>query len=211
MMLMDFFRKIQNIMDISKPKEDIPQKDLNDTIENDVQDKVENDKQEEIDKQEEVKYVHEFGKCVLLEYNSTEGEVKGCTGDELIPNYSVAAHNIPVGTRIYIPSLKGIVNKDGVFEVMDTGGHCFDFDIFLSEDNIGKVARRYEDVYVLEWGKGKITSSYTYIIEYYLKKGILDKYHKAWEYYKDKGKLIKFFKFQDEDKDLKNKEYYKNI
>lgn len=148
-MLMDFFRKIQNVMDISKPKESVPQKDINNIIENDEQVK------EEVDKQE-VEYVHEFGKCVLLEYNSTEGEVKGCTGDELIPNYSVASHNIPVGTKIYIPSLVGKINKNGIFEVMDTGGHCFDFDIFLSEDNIGKVARKYEDVYVLEWGKVRL-------------------------------------------------------
>lgn len=201
-MLMDFFRKIQNIMDISKPKEDIPQKDLNDTIENDVQDKVENDKQEEIDKQEEVKYVHEFGKCVLLEYNSTEGEVKGCTGDELIPNYSVAAHNIPVGTRIYIPSLKGKINKNGIFEVMDSGGCSFDFDMYLGNDNIGKIGNSYEDVFVLEWGNGKMTSSYTYIIDVFKKQGRFDKYLNSWNDYKTKGKLVKFFKFNDEDKEL---------
>ncbi|MDY4127660.1 hypothetical protein [Peptostreptococcus porci] len=194
-MLLDFFNKIRDVMDISKQKENILQEDLNNIIENN--EKV----NEEIDKSEEVKYVHSFGKCVLKEYSEEDGNI-GCDGDILVSNYSVASHNIPCGTKIYIPSLVGKINKNGIFEVMDSGGCSFDFDIYLGNDNIGKIGNSYEDVYVLEWGNGKLTSSYTYIIDVFKKQERFDKYLNSWNDYKSKGKLIKFFKFNDEDKEL---------
>ena len=74
-------------------------------------------------------YVLDLGNCVITQYYTADGSVsKGCTGKELTPNRSCASHNIPVGTKIYIEDLKGVINDDGIFIVEDTGGHGFDFD-----------------------------------------------------------------------------------
>lgn len=63
-----------------------------------------------------------------------------------------------------------------------------------------------------------MTVSYTHIIEYYLKLQAQDgfnriaRYHDAWEMYKSMGgKLINFFKFNEEDKNIKNKEWYSKL
>lgn len=157
------------------------------------------------------KYVHKFDHAVVTEYyvedNCGTKTKTGSMGTTLKENYSCASHNMPCGTKIYIPSLKGIINKDGIFEVEDTGGMSFDFDIFISADKKGKVGKKNRDVYVLSWGNKKMTCSYTYIINYYKKQGKFERYRKSWELYlKMGGKVIDFFKFNDEDKKLnKNK------
>lgn len=116
-----------------------------------------------------------------------------------------------MGTKIYIEELKGVVNDDGVFIVEDTGGHGFDFDIFTSNENTKKIGNIYKNVKVLKWGTGKVTSSYTYIIEYFIKQNRLNNYKDIWNNYKDKGRLINFFMFNEEDKNIKNKSWYKDI
>ena len=167
------------------------------------------------------KYVEDLGKCVISNYYKDDelgSTSKGCSGIKLIPNYHCASHNLPCGTKIYIEELKGVVNKDGIFEVQDTGGHGFDFDLYVSKDKSSKVGKRAMNVKVISWGKDKMTTSYTYIIEYYMKKDKKDgknriqRYHKAWESYLSLGgKLINFYKFNSEDKDIKNKSWYKSI
>lgn len=156
--------------------------------------------------QKKIEYVHEFKGAVVTEYyvgdNCASTRI-GCMGTELKENYSCASHNIPCGTLIYIPSLKGIINKDGIFEVEDTGGMSFDFDIFISSDLKGRIGKVKRDVYVIKWGNKKMTTSYTYIINYFKKQGTFEKYRKSWELYlKLGGQLINFFKFNDEDKNL---------
>ena len=202
-MLLDFFNKIKTTLDLNTYKK------TNSTINNkpntqckDKINKVEEEVKKEEVKVEKTKYVTEFKSCVLTEYSVNEGGNKGCTGETLIPNYSVASHNIPAGTIVYIPSLKGVVNKDGLFKVMDTGGHCFDFDVCLSEDKKGKIGRKLADVYIVEWGKGKVLPSYTFAINLLTKRGTINKYQKAWENYQKQGKLFKFYQFNDEDKNL---------
>ena len=167
------------------------------------------------------KYIHDFGNCVITNYYTNDelgSGANGCTGKPLTPNRSCASHNLPVGTKIYIEALKGVVNDDGIFIVEDTGGYCFDFDIFVSKDKSSKVGKKSLNVKVLEWGTGKMTASYTHIIEYYLKLQAQDgfnriaRYHDAWEMYKSMGgKLINFFKFNEEDKNIKNKEWYSKL
>jgi len=215
-MLMNLFRNIQKIMDISEVINKQPIKvEVVDKVEEAITNKnntVEKVEVEEVAEHEEniidnKSYVYSFKKCVLSEYNANDGSI-GCGGDKLKEDYSVASHNMPLGTKIYIPSLKDKINKDGIFEVMDTGGHAFDFDMYLSNENIGKIGKSLNDVYILEWGNGKMTVSYTYIIKYYISKGILSKYNKAWEMYKKDGKLIKFFKFNNEDEGIENRDYY---
>ena len=84
---------------------------------------------------------------------------------------------------------------------------AFDFDMFISNSKRGKVGKQNREVYVLSWGNKKMTTSYTYIINYFKKNGRFEGYRKAWEMYlKMGGQLIDFFKFNDEDKKLdKNK------
>ena len=156
---------------------------------------------------EDFTYVHKFEQAVCTEYYVMDGASQtGCMGTKLKKNYSVASHNMPCGTKLYIPALKGIVNKDGLFEVEDTGGMSFDFDIFTGGNSIGKVGKRNCDVYVLEWGNKKMTTSYTYIINYFKNKRIFERYRKSWELYlKMGGKVIDFWKFNDEDKKLNKK------
>ena len=154
----------------------------------------------------------DLGNCVITQYYTADGSAsKGCTGKELTPNRSCASHNIPVGTKIYIEDLKGVVNNDGIFIVEDTGGHGFDFDIFTSNENAKKIGNIYKNVKVLSWGTGKLTCSYTYIIEHFIKQGRINNYKKIWSNYKDKGRLINFWKFNDEDKNIKQKSWYNEI
>ena len=74
------------------------------------------------------------------------------------------------------------------------------------------------DVKVISWGKDKMTSSYTYIIEYYMKldkkdgKNRIKRYHAAWKSYLSLGgKLINFYKFNSEDKNIKSKPWFKDL
>lgn len=166
-------------------------------------------------------FVHDFGNCVITNYyaNDELGSTStGCTGKTLTPNRSCASHNLPCGTKVYIEELKGIVNDDGIFIVEDTGGHGFDFDIFVSKNKSSLVGKKSMNVKVISWGNDKLTSSYTYIIEYYLKldakdgKGRIKRYHDAWSLYNSMGgKLINFFKFNNEDQSIKNKSWYNSI
>lgn len=156
---------------------------------------------------DKISHVHKFDHAVVTEYyvgdNCGTKTKTGCMGTTLKENYSCASHNMPCGTKIYIPSLKGVINKDGIFEVQDTGGMAFDFDIFISRDKIGKVGKKNREVYVLSWGNKKMTTSYTYIINYFKKRNEFEKYRKAWDMYlKMNGQLIDFFKFNSEDKKL---------
>ena len=153
-------------------------------------------------------YIHKFDHAVCTEYYEAEGSSKiGCMGTPLTENYSIASHNMPCGTKVYIPSLKGVVNSTGIFEVEDTGGMSFDFDIFTGGSSVGKVGKKNREVYVLEWGNKKMTCSYTYIINYFKDAGRFETYRKSWELYLEMGgQVIDFYQFNDEDKKLnKNK------
>jgi 3D (Asp-Asp-Asp) domain-containing protein len=132
------------------------------------------------------------------------GDGSSASGMPLVNGSVCASHNLPYGTKIYIPSLKDLPGK-GIVTVVDTGGPLFDFDIY-SSSSLGKEAR---DAYVLEWGTGKISWSYTEAIDFYVKKGTWNTYTSAWNMYKNMGgKLIGFLKFSDKDQDIKNHPQY---
>lgn len=95
-----------------------------------------------------------------------------------------AAHGMPAGTKIYIPALKGKVNNTGIFEVLDTGGPFFDFDINTTYP-IGKVLL---DVYILSWGRGKKLQSFAAAIAEQQKLGQWDRYSQAYYNWKSKFK-----------------------
>lgn len=142
-----------------------------------------------------------FNKAVITQY---AGDEVGSYG-KLVYDQHCASHNLPYGTLIYIPMFKGLINSTGLFTVMDTGGHGMDFDIYTKKD-IGKINA---DVYVVSWGKGPIAWSYTEAINYYLGRGIVERFNSAWALYnKMGGCLINFWKFKQDDKTIKSKSWY---
>lgn len=154
-------------------------------------------------------YEYDFGECVTTCYGKWDGcSDVGCSGVKLKENYHCASHNLPCGTKIYIPDFKGVINKDGIFEVQDTGGMCFDFDLYVSKDKASKVGWSTHKVYVVSWGKGKMCCSYTHICKYLVNANRFKNYLSAWEKYKKVGKLIKFYKFNSEDKDITKQSWY---
>ena len=76
---------------------------------------------------------------------------------------------------------------------------------------IVEFSKNNKNVKVLSWGNEKLTCSYTYIIEHLIKQKRIDNYKKIWSNYKDKGRLINFWKFNDEDKNIKQKSWYNEI
>ena len=117
-----------------------------------------------------------------------------------------ASHNLPYGTQIYVPALaqKGI--GDGIFTVVDTGGHFFDFDIHAPKSIVDPLGKINADVYVLRFGTGTskdagVAVSYTWQARDYKKRGQWPKLVSAWNtYQKMNGKLIHFHQFNQEDK-----------
>lgn len=138
--------------------------------------------------------------------------------------HTVAANNIPYGTKLYVPQFDGykIVNDngdieilDGIFITNDCGVGCFDLDVFMGRNsnqclnNMKNPMRG--DIYVLEWGAGygsawSFTASYKWAYEYW---GSLSRFKTAFNnYIVDDGTLINFTKFKTDDKDIRNSTYW---
>lgn len=117
-----------------------------------------------------------------------------------------ASHNLPYGTQVYIPDLAKMGVGDGIYTVVDTGGHFFDFDIHAPKEYVSKIGKANHDVYVIRFGTGTtkdagVAASYTYIANYYKKNGSWPKLVSAWnKYQKMNGKLIHFHQFCQDDK-----------
>ena len=135
---------------------------------------------------------------------SYTGSGAGASGLGCEYNKTCASHNMPYGTKIYIPQLADKLGGDGILTVTDTGGPTFDFDIYTTKA-IGKVNA---DVYVLSWGDKKIAPSYTWALNFY-SDSQWDSLKSAWNKYKSmNGKLMTFLKFSTEDANLKNHKRY---
>ena len=147
-----------------------------------------------------IKYVAKLGKARCTEYGPWDGSgTKTASGKSWtqVVNRGAASHNLPYGTKVYIPRLKGKVNNDGIFEVVDTGGHCFDFDIATSR-SFGVTG--FYEAYVISYGSGSIAASFTKMYNYLQSHGGASKYNAAFrDYMKYGGCLIKFDKFNSED------------
>ena len=112
-----------------------------------------------------------------------------------IANRVCGSHNLPYGTVIYIPELKGVVNPDGIFTVRDNGKHAFDFSIATSK--VFNITDFYT-VYVLSYGTGAVTESFTETKRRVDPDAV--KYAAAWrEYMKFGGCLVHFGKFNNQD------------
>ena len=146
-------------------------------------------------------YVAKIPQAVVTAYTDLGA---GSSGQGCVYNSTCASHNLPYGTKIYVPYLNGKAGG-GVYTITDTGGPLFDFDICTASWE----GKQNMDVYILEWGTGKAAGSYTYFINYYLERNRWQTYIKAWNTYKNmNGKLMHYTKFNQDDVDLKSHPHY---
>jgi 3D (Asp-Asp-Asp) domain-containing protein len=139
-------------------------------------------------------YVAKIPQAVITAY---QGDGQGANGP-LVYNAHCASHNMPYGTKIYIPDLAGQAGN-GIFTVQDTGGCFFDFDIYTTTWG----GKKNMDAYVLEWGSGKVAASYTWAMDLYNSRGTWNSLKSAWNTYKNmNGKLVNFLKYNQEDANI---------
>lgn len=168
-------------------------------------------------------YVYRLHGARCTCYAAAESNTIGASGLGTHMGKTVASLNIPYGTKIYIPGLKGQtwtnangtkVTLDGVFTVTDTGVGMFDFDIVAGSTASActsnyKNPGRYE-VYVLEWGTStKSTWSYTDSYAWAYKAGTLTKYKAAFKnYISNGGVLMNCLKFYNDDANIRSSTYW---
>lgn len=136
-------------------------------------------------------------------------------GGNLIVGKSCGAHNLPYNTKLYIPSTKKY-NGDGIWYVKDTGGYTTDFDLLISKSASEAVKMMGSpldtDVYILEYGDGKMSWSFTEAIEWCNGYYGVGYFHKSWTYYmKYGGCTINIWKFKDHDKTIKSQPWYDKL
>lgn len=168
-------------------------------------------------------YIYKLHDARCTCYAAAESNTIGASGLGTHMGKTVASLNIPYGTKIYIPGLKGQtwtnangtkVTLDGVFTVTDTGVGMFDFDIVAGSTASActsnyKNPGRYE-IYVLEWGTStKSTWSYTDSYAWAYKAGTLTKYKAAFKnYISNGGVLINLLKFYNDDANIRSSTYW---
>lgn len=167
------------------------------------------------------KYVYKLKQCKITAYGGDSGSACNIP---LNLGKTCGSFNLPYGTKIYIPSLKGkritdgngkTVTCDGIFTVNDTGVGGTDFDLYMSTksdtnaENIFGNTRR-EDVYILSYGSGYgYAWSYTKSYEWAYKNGTLSAYKVAFkDYIKYGGTLINFLKFKNDDANIRSSTYW---
>lgn len=150
------------------------------------------------------------GRCTAYGTPSPVG-----AGGNLIVGKSCGAHNLPYNTKLYIPSTKKY-NGDGIWYVKDTGGYTTDFDLLISKSASEAVKMMVSpldtDVYILEYGDGKMSWSFTEAIEWCNGYYGVGYFHKSWTYYmKYGGCTINIWKFKDHDKYIKSQPWYNKL
>lgn len=160
------------------------------------------------------KFVYKFTKARCTAYGDSSSTG---AGGKLTIGKSCGAHNLPYSTKLFIPSTVGkFGNKDGIWEVKDTGGYTTDFDLLIakSDSQAEKLLGNplVTDVYVLEWGNGKTAWSFTEAIEWCNKYYGVGAFHTSWKtYMKYGGCTINFWRFKDHDKTIKSKSWYDKL
>lgn len=167
------------------------------------------------------KYVYKLKQCKITAYGGDSGSACNIP---LNLGRTCGSFNLPYGTKVYIPSLKGksitdgngkTVTCDGIFTVNDTGVGGTDFDLYMStksdtnaESVFGNTRR--EDVYILSYGSGYgYAWSYTKSYEWAYKNGTLSAYKVAFkDYIKYGGTLINFLKFKNDDANIRSSTYW---
>jgi len=161
------------------------------------------------------KYIYRFEKARCTSYGGDSGSASGLG---LKVAKTVGAHNMPYGTKLYIPYLKGkFGNTDGIVTVTDTGGYTTDFDIFLDKSSDNEAEKkwgnpRFLDVYVISWGTKRVAWSFTEAVKFCKGYYGLSTFHKSWtEYIKYQGCTINLWKFKEDDKTFKENSWYKDL
>lgn len=167
------------------------------------------------------KYVYKLKTCKITAYGGDSGSACNIP---LNLGKTCGSFNLPFGTKIYIPSLKGksitdgngkTVTCDGIFTVNDTGVGGTDFDLYMStksdtnaESVFGNTRR--EDVYILSYGSGYgYAWSYTQSYKWAYDNGTLSAYKVAFkDYIKYGGTLINFLKFKNDDANIRSSTYW---
>ena len=153
-----------------------------------------------------VSYVMALKGSKCTQYKEGEGGYKDALGNRLDSSKcnTVASHNLPYGTKVYIPAFKNkqSVNPSCIFTVTDTGNAGFDFDICCSPSVWSDSTRL--DVYVTEWGTGKVSSSHTYAYKNF------PVYESMWkDYVKNGGTTYKVTKFNSDDANITQQDFWK--
>jgi phage minor structural protein len=168
-------------------------------------------------------YIYRLHDARCTCYSASESNSSGRSGLGTHMGKTVASQNIPYGTKIYIPALKGQtwtnangtkVTLDGVFTVTDSGIACFDFDIVAGStssacySNYANPARF--EVYILEWGTSSIQNySFTDTWRIAYNGGRLTKYKTAFKnYISNGGVLINLLKFYNDDANIRSSTYW---
>jgi phage minor structural protein len=168
-------------------------------------------------------YVYKLHDARCTCYAATESNSSGRSGLGTHMGKTVAAQNIPYGTKIYIPGLKGQtwtnangtkVTLDGIFTVTDSGIAMFDFDIVAGStsnacySNYANPARF--EVYILEWGTSSIQNySFTDTWRIAYNGGRLTRYKAAFKnYISNGGVLINLLKFYNDDANIRSSTYW---
>lgn len=168
-------------------------------------------------------YIYRLHDARCTCYAAAESNTIGASGLGTHMGKTVASLNIPYGTKIYIPGLKGQtwtnangtkVTLDGVFTVTDTGVGMFDFDIVAGSTSSACYSNysnptRFE-VYILQWGTStKQTWSYTDSYKWAYNYGTLTKYKTAFKnYISNGGVLINLLKFYNDDANIRSSTYW---
>lgn len=167
------------------------------------------------------KYIYKLKTCKITAYGGDSGSACNIP---LNLGKTCGSFNLPYGTKVYIPSMKGYtftdgngktVTCDGIFTVNDTGVGGTDFDLYMSTksdtnaENIFGNTRR-EDVYILSYGSGYgYAWSYTQSYEWAYNHGGLTPYKTAFkDYIKYGGTLINFLKFKSNDANIRSSKYW---
>ena len=167
------------------------------------------------------KYVYKLKSCKITAYGGDSGSACNIP---LNLGRTCGSFNLPYGTKVYIPSLKGksitdgngkTVICNGIFTVNDTGVGGTDFDLYMStksdtnaESVFGNTRR--EDVYILSYGSGYgYAWSYTQSYKWAYNNGTLSAYKVAFkDYIKYGGTLINFLKFKNDDANIRSSTYW---
>lgn len=168
-------------------------------------------------------YVYRLHDARCTCYAAAESNSSGRSGLGTHMGKTVAAQNIPYGTKIYIPGLKGQtwtnangtkVTLDGVFTVTDSGIAMFDFDIVAGSTSSACYSNysnptRFE-VYILQWGTSSIQNySFTDTWRIAYNGGRLTRYKAAFKnYISNGGVLINMLKFYNDDANIRSSTYW---
>lgn len=153
-----------------------------------------------------VKYIMALKGSKCTQYKEGEGGYKDALGNRLYSSKcnTVASHNLPYGTKVYIPYFKGkqTANPSCIFTVTDTGNAGFDFDICCPASVY--YGNKRMDVYVVSWGSGKGTAaSVTYAYKH------MSHSESMWrDYVKNGGTTYKVTKFCKDDVNITSQDFW---